>query len=64
MSYELIGILLLGVLLGAAELVTFAISIRMLREVTRMVEEVTRIQRAVAGLIVQESQKIQDLLRA
>ncbi len=56
MSYELAAILLTGVLLGVAELVTFAFSLRVLREIQRM-------QRAVAGLVVQESEKIQQLLR-
>ncbi|HEV3111304.1 MAG TPA: hypothetical protein VGY99_12490 [Candidatus Binataceae bacterium] len=57
MSYELIAILLTGLLLGAAELVTFSFSLRVLRESQRM-------QHAVAGLVVQESEKIQQLLRA
>ena len=57
MSYELIAILLTGGLLGVAELVTFLYSLRVLREIQRM-------RRAVAGLVVQESEKIQQLLRA
>jgi hypothetical protein len=57
MSNELFAILLVGVLLGVAELVTFLYSIRVLREIQRM-------QRAVAGLVVQESEKIQQLFRA
>jgi len=57
MSYELIAILLKGVLLGVAELVTFSFSLRVLRESQRM-------QRAVAGLRVHDSEKIPQLLRA
>ena len=56
MSYELIGILLLGLgilLLGVGQLLTL-----------RGLREISRIQRAIAGLIVQESEKIQALLRA
>jgi hypothetical protein len=56
-STELIAILVVGSLLAIAELVTFAFAMRVLREIIR-------IQRAVAGLIVQESEKIQTLLRA
>lgn len=57
MSPELIAIVLVGSLLAIAELATFAFAMRTLREITR-------IQRAIAGLIVQESEKIQTLLRA
>ncbi len=56
MSYELAGIILLGV----AELGTFAISLRALRQ---MEGRMSRTQRAIAALIVQESEKIQELLR-
>jgi len=61
MSNELIAILLVGVLLAVAELGTFALSFRVLREMQR---EMTRTQRLLGGLIVQESEKIQELLRA
>ncbi len=57
MSPELIAIVLVGSLLAVAELATFAFAMRTLREITR-------IQRAIAGLIVQESEKIETLLRA
>ena len=67
MSYELIGILVVGVLLGAgqaATLVTVVYGFRTMgREMARSFQEMTRIQRAVAGLVVQESEKIQTLLR-
>jgi len=55
-SYELIGILLLGVL----EIVGLVISLIITMHGFR---EISRIQRAIAGLIVQESEKIQTLLR-
>jgi hypothetical protein len=61
MSNELIAILLVGVLLAVAELGTFALSFRVLRDMQR---EMTRTQRLLGGLIVQESEKIQELLRA
>lgn len=57
MSYELIGVILLGLLLGTGQLISIVISIRGFREMSY-------IQRAIAGLIVQESEKIQTLLRA
>ncbi len=44
-------------LLAAAELVAFVYSLRVLREIQSM-------RRAVAGLVVQESEKIQQLFRA
>jgi len=52
MSYELLGILLLG--LGQSLSVVLAI---------RGFREMSRIQRAIAGLIIQESEKGQALLR-
>lgn len=55
MSYELIGILFLGVL-SLVEVVGLGIIMRGLREISR-------IQRAIAGLIVQESERIPALLR-
>jgi len=57
MGDELIAIVLVGSLLAIAELATFTFAMRALREINRT-------QRAVAGLIVQESEKIQTLLRA
>jgi hypothetical protein len=57
MSNELIAILLVGSLLGIAEILTYAWSLRVLREIHRT-------QRAISGLIVQESEKVQQLLRA
>ncbi len=60
MSYELAGIILLGV----AELGTFAISLAIsLRALCQMEGRINRTQRAIAALIVQESEKIQELLR-
>jgi len=56
MSIELIGIIFLGVFLGVEVLVIFAISLRTLRYVART-------QRAIAGLVVQGSEKIQQLPR-
>ncbi|MBI3988577.1 MAG: hypothetical protein HY347_03060 [candidate division NC10 bacterium] len=56
MSYELIGIILLGLLLGTGQIISIVISIRGF-------QEMSRIQRAIAGLIVQESEKVQALLR-
>ena len=56
MSNELIAILLVGSLLGIAELLTYAWSLQVLREIQRT-------HRAIAGLIVQESEKVQQLLR-
>ena len=70
MSYELIGILLLGA--GqVTTLVTVVYGFRAMgrematmgHEMARSFQEITRIQRAVAGLVVQESEKIQALLR-
>lgn len=56
MSYELIGIILLGLLLGTGQIISIVISIRGFREISR-------IQRAIAGLIAQEPEKVQALLR-
>jgi len=56
MSDELIGILVVGVLLGLGQGLGFFLTMRGLREISR-------IQRAIAGLIVQESEKVQALLR-
>ncbi len=55
MSNELVAILLVGVLLAIADVVMFFYGQRVLRDIQRM-------QRAVAGLVVQESEKIQQLL--
>jgi hypothetical protein len=67
MSYELIGILVVGLLLGAgqlAALVTVVYGFRTMgREMARSFQEMTRVQRAVASRVVQESEKIQALLR-
>ena len=67
MSYELIGFLVVGLLLGAgqvATLVTVVYGFRTMgREMARSFQEMTRIQRAVAGLVVQGSEKLQALLR-
>lgn len=57
MSYELIGIILLGLLEVVGLVLSLFIAMRGFREISR-------IQRAIAGLIVQESEKIQALLRA
>ncbi len=57
MSYELIGIILLGLLEVVGLVLSLFITMRGFREISR-------IQRAIAGLIVQESEKIQALLRA
>jgi len=58
-SYELIGILILGGL-SLVEIAALIISILL---TMRGFREMSWIQRAVAGLIVQESEKIQTLLR-
>jgi len=52
MSYELMGIIILGL----GQLISIAVTMRGFREISR-------IQRAIAGLIVQESEKLQALLR-
>jgi len=57
MSNELIAILLVGSLLAIAELLTYTWSLRVLREIHPT-------QRAIAGLIVEESEKVQQLFRA
>lgn len=57
MSYELMGLILLGVL----EIVGLVVSLVV---IMRGFREISRIQKAIAGLIVQESEKIQALLRA
>lgn len=57
MSYELIGIILLGVLEIVGLVVSLVVTMRGFREISR-------IQRAIAGLIVQEPEKIQALLQA
>jgi len=59
MSYELIGILLLG----AGQLVTLLAILGGFWLMHRESREISRIQRAIASLIVQESEKIQALLR-
>jgi len=46
-----------GGLLAIAELLTYTLSLRVLRDIHHT-------QRAIAGLIVQESEKVQQLLRA
>jgi hypothetical protein len=62
-SYELIGILLLGAGQGTT-LVAVVYGFRTMgHELARSFQEITRIQRAVAGLVVQESEKVQALLR-
>lgn len=59
MSYELMGIFILGALsLAGIAALTVSILVTM-----RGFREMSRIQRAVAGLIVQEPEKIQALLR-
>ncbi|MGH7857904.1 MAG: hypothetical protein ACREQY_11290 [Candidatus Binatia bacterium] len=60
MSYELIALLLLG----AMQVVALISVVRGFREMSRNFDEVSRIQRAIAGLVVQESEKVQQLLRA
>ncbi|MBI4591258.1 MAG: hypothetical protein HY725_20710 [Candidatus Rokubacteria bacterium] len=52
MSYELIAILLSGI-----------VQVLALAFIARQVRESIRVGRAVAGLVAQESGKIQDLLR-
>lgn len=56
MSYELIAILVVGLALGMGQLFTLLYAIVSFREMHR-------IQRAIAGLVVQESENIQTLLR-
>jgi hypothetical protein len=53
MSHELIAIIVFGLLLGTAELVRFRWALGVLREIPRL-------RSAVAGLVVQESEKIQQ----
>ena len=52
MSYELTGIIVLG--FGQAAAILIAI---------RGFREISRIQRAVAGLLIQESERLQGLIR-
>lgn len=52
MSYEMIGILVLGL----GQVIGVVVSVRGFREISR-------IQRALAGLIVQESERLQALIR-
>ena len=59
MSYELVGILLLG----AAEVASILFAVHGFRTIERGFQEMGRMQKAVAGLVVQESEKLQDLLR-
>jgi hypothetical protein len=61
MSNELIAILMIGVLMLVAELGTFALSLRALREMQR---EMIRTQRLLGGLIMQMSDKIEEVARA
>jgi hypothetical protein len=57
MSYELIAIFGLLVTIVIAEIAAFVYAVVSFREIMR-------IQRAVAGLITQESLKIQELMRS
>lgn len=59
MSYELIGILLLG----SGQLLSLLLTLGGFWLMSRNFLEVSRIQWALAGLIVQESEKLQTLLR-
>ena len=57
MSYELAAILFVGLALAFMQAVALVIAVRGFREMSR-------IQKAVAGLVVQESEKIQQIVRA
>ena len=57
MSLDVIAIVVLGVLMTAEIGVSLFVGLRWLREIVRT-------QRAIAGLIVQDSEKIQNLMRA
>jgi hypothetical protein len=66
MSYELMGIILLGVgiiLLGVGQIASLVLAVRGFREMSQTHAEIVRIQRALGGLVVQESERIQGLLQ-
>lgn len=59
MSYELIGIIILGV----AEAASIVVAIFGFLEMSKNHTEIVRIQRALGGLVVQESERLQTLIR-
>jgi sulfite exporter TauE/SafE len=59
MSYELLGIIFLGI----GQLVSIVIAVWGFREMSQNHAEIVRIQRALGGLAVQESEHIQGLLQ-
>ena len=60
MSSEFIGILLLGV----GQLTGIVIAVWGFRDMDRNFKEAIRIERLIAGLVLQESTKVQELLRS
>jgi len=61
MSYELIAIIASATIQIVIAVVGFTNAIR---RSDREFREIARIQKAIAGLVVQESEKVQQLLRA
>ena len=57
MSYELIGILTVGAILGLRQIATMIYAIQGFKEMHR-------VQRALGGLVIQESERLQTLLRS
>lgn len=57
MSYELIAILTVGALLGLGQIATMIYAIQGFKEMHR-------VQRALGGLVIQESERLQALLRS
>jgi hypothetical protein len=57
MSYELVAILTVGLVLGFGQIATMIYAIQGFKEMHR-------IQRALGGLVVQESERLQALLRS
>jgi hypothetical protein len=57
MSYELIAILTVGVVLGLGQIATMIYAIQGFKEMHG-------VQRALGGLVIQESERLQTLLRS
>ena len=57
MSYELIGILTVGAILGLGQIATMIYAIQGFKEMQC-------VQRALGGLVIQESERLQTLLRS
>jgi hypothetical protein len=56
MSHELLAILVVGVLLGFGQIATMIYAIQGFKEMHR-------VQRALGGLVIQESERLQALLQ-